>query len=381
MSLRGDLRTIHLAEIFDLIGRGRQTGTLHVRRRSVHKWISFQDGRVYSTASNDPREYLGHFLVRQGLVSEEQLFAALVRQEAEGRPLGALLVEAGLLSEADLLAALRLKAEESCYDVFLWSTGTFEFVPGEPPPDFAIHLSLDVVAVILEGGRRADEWQRVRELIPSTATVFEATGDAPQGGLAEQVFLLARAGKTLAGIALALRRSELEVGVLLRDMLEAGRLRVKRVVSEDEEVDRSATVEKLLRDGRAALADGRVDDAGRAFEAVLLVDPLNQFAKKGLTEVVRAREGTRSAPPAPAAPPPGSHPGSPATDILDAVPEVAVDLDALGRRRLEPLEGFILSRINGSWTVRQILKLCPVAEEHARRCFEDLLARGYVRLR
>lgn len=387
MSLRGDLRTIHLAEIFDLIGRGRQTGTLHVRRRSVHKWISFQEGRVFSTASNDPREYLGHFLVRRGLVSEEQLFATLVRQESEGRPLGALLVEAGLLSEADLLEALRLKAEESCYDVFLWPDGTFDFVPGEPPPDFAIHLSLDVVAVILEGGRRADEWQGVRQVIPSTATVFEATGDPPEGGLEEQVFLLARAGKTLAGIALALRRSELEVGVLLRAMVEAGRLRVQRVVSEDEDVDRSAAVEKLLRDGRAALADGRVDDAGRAFEAVLIVDPLNQFAKKGLTEVVRARASGPPRPARPAAPhlvaatPFRSQPQTSPADMLDAVPEVAVDLEGLGRRRLEPLEGFILSRINGTWTVRQILKLCPVAEEHARKCFEDLLARGYVRLR
>ncbi len=365
MSLRGDLRTIHLAEIFDLIGRGRQTGTLHVRRRAVHKWLSFVEGRVFSTASNDPREYLGHFLVRQGLVSEEQLFAALRRQEDEGRPLGAILVADGVLSEADLLATLRLKAEESCYDVFLWPDGSFEFKAGEPPPPFAIHLSLDVVSVILEGGRRADEWQRVRQVIPSTAATFEALAEPAEGGLVASVWRLAAAGKTLAGIALELRRSELEVGSLLRTLVEAGHLRVGAVLAVDDDVDRSGAVKQLLQDGRAALEEGRLDDAGRAFEAVLLVDPLNQLAKKGLAEVVDARL---------------RGPARPA-NLLDAVPEVAVDPATVRGTRLEPLEGFILSRINGSWTVRQILKLCPVAEAHARRCFEELLARGLVRLR
>ena len=71
------------------------------------------------------------------------------------------------------------------------------------------------------------------------------------------------------------------------------------------------------------------------------------------------------------------------TDIWDlaAAPRLARDLAALGDERLEPVEGFMLSRINGVWSVRSILKLCPVPEEEAWRVLEGLVARGLVVLR
>jgi len=365
MSLRGDLRTIHLAEILDFVGRGRQTGTLHLRRRAVRKQLAFQEGKLFSVASNDPREYLGHYLLRRGLVSEEQLFAALQRQETTGRPLGELLVAEGALREDDLVQALCEKAEESCYDVFLWPDGTFHFAADEPPPPYAIHLSLDLVSLILEGGRRADEWQRVRRIIPSSTTVFTAGEEPAVEGLARQVWELAAAGKTFAAIAGALHRSEFEVGSVLCNLVEVGHLAVRGATAVEEDVDRSGAVARLLKDGESALADGRVEDARRAFEAVLVVDPLNRTANRALAR--------SSGPPA--------KPRRAASELLDAVPELVSGPDAPKPERLEPLEGFILSRINGSWTVRAIVRLCPVAQEHALQCLQDLVARGFVRLR
>ena len=35
------------------------------------------------------------------------------------------------IAETDLLRLMRKKAEESIYDIFLWTEGTFEFVDGE----------------------------------------------------------------------------------------------------------------------------------------------------------------------------------------------------------------------------------------------------------
>ena len=84
-----------LADILQWVSQGRKTGTLHITRGAVEKRISFSSGTIHSSWSNDPRESLGQFLVRERLVSEEQLFRTLLRQETEGRPLGALLVENG----------------------------------------------------------------------------------------------------------------------------------------------------------------------------------------------------------------------------------------------------------------------------------------------
>ena len=76
MSLAGNLRTMDLPEVLQWIASARKTGTLHLERRSVTKKIYFQGGGIYTSWSNDPRESLGQILVRERLITEEQLFKA-----------------------------------------------------------------------------------------------------------------------------------------------------------------------------------------------------------------------------------------------------------------------------------------------------------------
>src|SRR5512147_2215357 len=115
-NLAGDLRTMPLPDILQWIEAGRKTGTLEIRRRSIEKRIVFNEGRIHSSSSNDPRESLGQFLIRGGRITEEQLFRALLRQESEGRLIGSILVTEGWLAESDLMAVLGTKAEETIYD-------------------------------------------------------------------------------------------------------------------------------------------------------------------------------------------------------------------------------------------------------------------------
>src|SRR5688500_20349037 len=106
MSLTGNLRTMDLPEVLQWIAGGRKTGTLHLDRGSVQKRIAFVDGIIDTSWSNDPRESLGQFLVRDSLVTEEQLFKALLRQEKEGRLNGGILVGGGPGSVVDPRRAL-----------------------------------------------------------------------------------------------------------------------------------------------------------------------------------------------------------------------------------------------------------------------------------
>ncbi len=46
----------------------------------------------------------------------------------------------------------------------------------------------------------------------------------------------------------------------------------------------------------------------------------------------------------------------------DAIPFLTVSIDVLTTTELGPKEGFILSRINGSWDVKSILSICPFRE-------------------
>ena len=140
-----------------------KTGTLHLDYRSIQKRVMFREGLIATSWSNEPRESLGQFLIREGLVSEEQLFKALVRQEEQGRLLGSILISDRALERGRPARALKAKAEETVYDLFLWPEGQFEFKEGEFPGDILHHTSRwAVTGVILEGIRRVDEWERIR---------------------------------------------------------------------------------------------------------------------------------------------------------------------------------------------------------------------------
>src|SRR5215510_813443 len=138
MSLKGNLKTMSLPDILQWIAVGQKTGTLHLERLSVKKRIIVREGLIFSSWSNDPRESLGQFLIRERLVTEEQLFKALLAQEEEGRLIGSILVADGVLGEDDLKRALKAKAEETVFDLFLWPSGQFEFREGEFPDDILI---------------------------------------------------------------------------------------------------------------------------------------------------------------------------------------------------------------------------------------------------
>ena len=364
MSLSGNLRTMELSEILQWISGGRKTGTLHLERRSIQKRIVFRNGVIYTSWSNDPRESLGQFLVRGGWIGEEQLFRALLQQEEEGALLGAILVSTGILSEDALRQSLQEKAKETIYDLFLWSEGRFEFKEGELPS--LIEINMEVTGVIMEGIRRVDEWTRIRQAFGSALTSFKvkAGGERPSEPAEARALELAAAGRTLAEIALEMHRSEFDAASVLFALHQRGLVEAAPPDAETP-ADVVGTIHDLLAAGQKRLEERRYEDALGAYEEVLAMDRLNQHAKKGLIAVVEARGRERALRKVP----------------LEKVPVLCVELAELTRQNFDPQEGFVLSRVNGEWDVRSILKLCPMGEEAALLIFSRLLERKVIRMR
>lgn len=369
MSLAGNLRTMGLPDILQWLSIGRKSGTLHLERRSIKKRIIFREGDIHSSWSNDPRESLGQFLIRERLITEEQLFKALLRQETQGRVLGSILVGDGILAEQDLRRTLQAKAEETVYELFLWPDGTFEFREGEVPTDVPVHLQLGVTSVLLEGARRIDEWGRIRRVFPGPLTRFAATDEAssrkPDDPALAEALTLAIAGKTLAEVALELRRSEFDAAELLYGLYAGGLLAVAERGEETRPLDTVDAIKARLALAHQRLQERRYDLALKAYEEVLALDRLNQNAKKGLLAVAEARERERVVRRVP----------------LTKVPVLKMGLSELTKENFDAQEGFLLSRINGDWDVRSILKLCPMSEEDALLIFTRLLDRKVIDLR
>src|SRR6185295_2520667 len=133
MGLSGNLQTMLPGDLLQWLSLGQKTGTLVVSNKAVEKKIFFKQGRVISSASNDPREYLGQFLMSHGYLTEPELTKAMEVQRQSGILLGKILVMIDVISEEDLQRFMRRKAEEEIYDVFLWRDGSFEFHEDEIP--------------------------------------------------------------------------------------------------------------------------------------------------------------------------------------------------------------------------------------------------------
>src|SRR5881296_1525388 len=170
--LTGSLKTMSLPDLLQWAASGRKTGTLSLKNGPLHKKIYFQDGAIIGSSSNDAREYLGQFMLSEGIISEQQLKDAFDLQAQTRVMLGRILVKKGLVSEAKVGDILRLKAEETIYSLFLWVDSDFAFLENELPPGDQVLISIRVEDVLIEGLRRYDTSKKIRQILPHNGVLL-----------------------------------------------------------------------------------------------------------------------------------------------------------------------------------------------------------------
>ena len=78
--LSGDFTTMPLKDVVQYLGNRRLSGKLLVQRAGVFKDLTLSEGSVVSASSNQPREFLGQFLINMGHLTEDQLSRAFEAQ-------------------------------------------------------------------------------------------------------------------------------------------------------------------------------------------------------------------------------------------------------------------------------------------------------------
>jgi hypothetical protein len=216
---------MQLSELLQWLSMGQKTGTLAIRGGAGEKRIYFQNGRIISSSSTIEREYLGHFLVSYGYITDEELTKAMEVQEESKILLGKILVMIGAIAEEELVDLIRLKACETIYDIFLWPEGAFQFIDGEIPQRPMVPISIDVTGIVMEGLRRFDEWSRIRQRVRSMNDVPSIVAPVPVESLPEPQRIILRAIdglRSLAGIAELTHNPDFPVARLVFDLLESG---------------------------------------------------------------------------------------------------------------------------------------------------------------
>jgi len=381
MALSGNLRTMLPGDLLQWLSLGQKTGTLVISNQRVEKKIFFRNGRVISSASNDPREYLGQFLMSHGYLTEPELKKAMEVQQQSGILLGKILVMIDVINEPDLVRFMRLKAEEEIYDIFLWNDGEFYFVDDELPQMEMIPLQVDVTGIIMEGTRRVDEWARIREAIPNEAVVPQLVKDVHYTDLEEVEEPIVRAidGKrTIADLVLESRSSAFTVSSTVSALVRHGFaklvdpstqkmravVREQAVAAAPAEFNEDDEIASLLTAAQTALRNRDWEKTQRLLRAAQNLDPNHariRTAIKGAETVILGELRNQGL-------------------TETKVPTVARALDEITQMNFSPNEGFILSRINGQWDIGSLIKISPIRETDAMLIFHKLWRDGIIAL-
>ena len=362
-----------LTDLLQFLAAGRKTGTLQFDQGKITKHVYFKNGLIVGSKSNDPKEYLGQILLHYGKVDEAQLQTAREAQRRFGGKLGEVLVQQGFLTESDVLDLLKTRTLDAIYDLFLWTEGQFEFFDDEPLPDDLILIEVEPTTVIMEGIYRIDELARYRTVVPSDRCTLELspgwTSSLTLGKEFRQIFYFVEKRMSVAEICYHMHASAFHVYGQLYDLISKG---VARVTGELPEVPRitAAQVEDLPESLTDLVwtAERKLDEDPEAalmmIQKVLEENPKNAEAQKLLPQaeekLIKRIYRTGLSP--------------------TAIPFLLVSPSDLTTQQLDPQEGFILSRINGTWDIQSILSVCPFREADCLRMMKRLIDRGVVGL-
>ena len=370
MSISGNLRTMPFPDLLQWVSQSRKTGTLAVDGPSCKKKLYFREGKVVASASDDPKEFLGYYLVGWNFLGEEELQELLDMQDRHGALLGELLVIVGRLSREELAEVLRIKTEASIYDMFLWSEGDFRFLEAILPTKKFDPLDISVENLILEGVRRLDEWERSREFIGGNDWIPCVVGPLDVNALnAEERGVLCEINGTnsIEEIGLARRLGSFPVRQFVYEGIHAGVFKVLPPSGESRAIPgfSKSGWRALLKNAEKALTEGRLVEAHRALEDLRVKAEGNSEALDSAAAVqLKIKQRLDEA----------------AFDDRSIL-ELAVPVESLTELPCSREEGFLLSRITGAYAVEQILAMLPGSPFEHRLVIHGLLDRGVIRVR
>jgi len=371
MGINGNISTMSLAEVFQWLQTGQKTGTLFLAgTNGVKKEVYFQGGVIVSATSNDPREFIGQFMLFTRRITEPQLSEALEAQKRDHVLLGKILVQKGFLSNDQLEKVLHSIVEEIIYDLFLWKEGQFEFKDDQLPAREMPQLELDITHIVLEGATREDEWKRINTVFPNELVIVRPNIERiyqklPLDRGVARLLLLINGARTLFELTRLYKATRYQVFKAMLDLYEAGLIEVgdfrANLIQHTVQGTRDPLKEMLL-DVETMLNEGKLSDAE------LGIAKLEELAAES-PEVRKLKDTIKE-----------KRLETTARELVNpsAVPSLNMPMEQLTRMDLSPEQGFLVSRINGVWDVKSIVKISPFGENVCLKILKKFLDDGVI---
>jgi len=176
MAIEGDLSSLNITSVLQLISRERLTGVLKIRKSTEVVDVGFIDGDITGAffELGERVERLETYLVKSGMIGKN-LFEMIEDIHHESRrPVMNIIIEDKYLTIEELERTIKFKIQEVMDELFTWNEGEFKFEEGALIyPKSIIKIRMHTEGLILESARRLDEWPRISKAISSDEIVFK----------------------------------------------------------------------------------------------------------------------------------------------------------------------------------------------------------------
>jgi hypothetical protein len=360
-----------LPEVLQWVKFSQKTGTIIFERRGVVKKIFVEKGLIISASSNDPKEYLGQVLICFGWIDEEKLNEAFKLQASSQSLLGKILCETYGLKEENILRALRIKIEETVYDLFLWEDGKFIYTDEnlKLPQHACLDTAITIDQVMFEGARRTDEWKEFRRSFPTDDVVFKykepqkPIGELAKDFIIQKIFDFIDGEKPMRRILLETRAPEYRGFEAFGKLFWAGLIEpTKKTIAREKPspVDPADLLKKAMEHYKAK----EFEKSFVMIEELLKSNPANADAQT-LFNLAQSSYVVELYAKCPA----------------DSVPELTIDISNLSEKVFSSRDGFLASRVNGQWDVKSLVMISPLGELESLRILKRLVDEGVIRLK
>ncbi len=260
--MSGSLKIFSAPDVLQLISHQRKKGVLYFYRGKTEAAVGFEDGKVIAAYIIREGEFesLENFLVKSGLVSEQDYKTAKEIQEDTGEPLEEILVREGVITSENLIEIISFKIQEVIDEVITWKEGIYKFEPDKEIYKFSkIKISLSLDSLLMEAAWHQDEWPRIKEKIKSSDMVFKISSKKPQIELElekdeKKILKIVNGKRTVQEIVNLSGLGKFKTFFALYRLYEMGRIEpVEKVPGRDETVEEVFKERKVKREREKVL--------------------------------------------------------------------------------------------------------------------------------
>ncbi|MCK5690696.1 DUF4388 domain-containing protein [Myxococcota bacterium] len=365
-----------LSDLLTWLQTTSRSGMLTVTRDGNEWTLTIEEGRVAGYSGPELRDNLGHIVVTSGLVSEDNLRVAYQHQRDLGGSLRKALLSRHLISESGLDDVLLEMATEAIYDLFLDLPGEFVYseqaaqaVDLDLDDDDAdtLPLSLSINHLLMEGVRRQDEWEHIRQRFPDdniqALVIEEKVLTLPDLGVRERRILAALSeGQSVSDICFELRTPVPSVLRVMADLLDKGAVIIVRDDDLPTGKEAQGKVPELLAQAEIMSEAMQFDEAVALLDVAVRMEPADESIRQLLGEAT-ARQ---------------------LADLYQNMPPIRIpiisDKERLRSMPLKPDERYLLDRFGPSMDIGGLIMLSPMSERETLKTLKRLLHAGVIQL-